>query len=193
MQKRIHLEVDLSMKLPRKALEDEVVFLAADKYKSFLQADNITLGVHSQGCPKYPKQQVYNISRKTRRMNLIFCLQVKFKGFFKLIPSFYMCVARHGQITQSNKFAIYLQYLEKKVSDEVDSLRADKHESLLQIDTMTQLSLRRMQSHAIYTCAIYCMRKIIVFALFVLILLYISRKKKFSIERFFIEDYIQKI
>ena len=59
-----------------------------------------------------------------------------------------MCVARHGQITQSNKFAIYLQYLEKKVSNEVDSLRADKHESLLQIDTMTQFSLRRMQSHA---------------------------------------------
>ena len=47
-----------------------------------------------------------------------------------------------------NKFAIYLQYLEKKVSNEVDSLCADKHESLLQIDTMTQFSLRRMQSHA---------------------------------------------
>ena len=28
---------------------------------SFLQDDGITLGVLSQGCPKYPKQQVYNI------------------------------------------------------------------------------------------------------------------------------------
>ena len=29
--------------------------------KSFLQVDSITLGLHSQACPKYPKQQVYNI------------------------------------------------------------------------------------------------------------------------------------
>ena len=42
-------------------MEDEVNFLPADKHESFLQVDNITLGVHSQACPKYPKQQVYNI------------------------------------------------------------------------------------------------------------------------------------
>ena len=42
-------------------MEDEVNFLPADKDESFLQVDNITLGVHSQACPKYPKQQVYNI------------------------------------------------------------------------------------------------------------------------------------
>ena len=48
-----------------------------------------------------------------------------------------MCVARHAQITQSNKFAISFQYLKKKMSDEViDFLHADKHESYLQIDTM---------------------------------------------------------
>ena len=41
-------------------MEDEVNFLPADKHESFLQVD-ITLGVHSQACPKYPKQQVYNI------------------------------------------------------------------------------------------------------------------------------------
>ena len=34
---------------------NEVDFLPADKHKSFLQADGITLGVHSQACPKYPK------------------------------------------------------------------------------------------------------------------------------------------
>ena len=27
-------------------------FLPADKHKNFLQVDNITLGVHSQACPK---------------------------------------------------------------------------------------------------------------------------------------------
>ena len=47
-----------------------------------------------------------------------------------------MCVARHAQITQNNKFAISLQYLKKEVSDEVDFLHADKHESFLQINTM---------------------------------------------------------
>ena len=47
-----------------------------------------------------------------------------------------MCVAKHAQITQNNKFAISLQYLKKGVSYEVDFLHANKHESLLQIDEM---------------------------------------------------------
>ena len=47
-----------------------------------------------------------------------------------------MCVASHPHITQNNNFAISLQYLKKEVSDEVDFLYADKHESFLQIDTM---------------------------------------------------------
>ena len=45
-------------------------------------------------------------------------------------------MARYAQITQNNKFAIFLQYLKKEVSDEVDFLHAGNHESLLQIDTM---------------------------------------------------------
>ena len=44
-------------------------------------------------------------------------------------------MARHAQISQ-NKFAISLQYLKKELSDEVDFLHADKHESMLQIDGM---------------------------------------------------------
>ena len=47
-----------------------------------------------------------------------------------------MCVASHAQITQNRKFAISLQYFKKELSDEIDFLHADKHESLLQIDTM---------------------------------------------------------
>ena len=43
---------------------------------------------------------------------------------------------RHAQITQNNKFAISLQYLKKGVSDDVDFLLEDNHESLPQIDTM---------------------------------------------------------
>ena len=47
-----------------------------------------------------------------------------------------MCVFRHAQIIQNNKFAISLQYTRKEVRDEIDFLHADKHESFLQIDTM---------------------------------------------------------
>ena len=46
-----------------------------------------------------------------------------------------MCVARHAQIIQNNKLAIYLQYIKKKVSDEVN-LYVGKHESFPRIDTM---------------------------------------------------------
>ena len=52
-----------------------------------------------------------------------------------------MCVARHAQITQNNKFAISLQYISKKVRDEFDFLHAVKHGSLLQIDTMTLMGM----------------------------------------------------
>ena len=66
-------------------------------------------------------------------MKLIFCLLINVEGFF-LILSFYVCVGRHTQITKNNKFVISLQYVEKEVSDAVDFLHADKHESLLEID-----------------------------------------------------------
>ena len=44
-------------------------------------------------------------------------------------------MVRHAQIAQNNKFAISLQHLRKEMSD-VDFLLADKHKSLLQIDSM---------------------------------------------------------
>ena len=50
-------------------------------------------------------------------------------------------MARHAHIIQNNKFAISLQHLQKEVSDAVDFLHADKHESLLQIDTMILMEM----------------------------------------------------
>ena len=49
-------------------------------------------------------------------MKLIFCLQINSKVFYK--------------------FFVSLQYLKKEVSDEVEFLHADKHNSLVQIDDM---------------------------------------------------------
>ena len=43
---------------------DEVDFLSVDTNKIFLQDDSIILVVHSQTCPKYRKQPVYNIFGK---------------------------------------------------------------------------------------------------------------------------------
>ena len=75
-----------------------------------------------------------------------------------------MCVARHAQITQNNKFAIFLQYLKKEVSDEeaIDFLHADKHESLLQIDTMILMGMiKHSQSsqNGKFAMSLQCLKK----------------------------------
>ena len=49
------------MQYLQKTMGDEVDFLPADIHERFLQGDSITFSVHSQACPKYLKQQVYNI------------------------------------------------------------------------------------------------------------------------------------
>ena len=98
------------MQYLQKSLWNEVDFLPADKRVSFLQDDSFSLGVHSQACSKYSKQQVYNVFA----ISLLQCL----------------CLS---QIIQNNKFANSLQCFKKEVSDKVHFLHADKHESLLQM------------------------------------------------------------
>ena len=60
--------------------------------------------------------------------------EINIEVFYKLILSFVVCVIRHAQNTQNNKFAISLQCLEENVKDEVDLLPADKLQRFLQID-----------------------------------------------------------
>ena len=65
-------------------------------------------------------------------------LQVDFntlviKVSYKVMLSLLMCMIKHSQSTQSNKFAISLQYLKKKVWDRFYSLHADKHQSFLKL------------------------------------------------------------
>ena len=97
--------------IPRKVWQMKLIFFPADKHEVLKTAS---------------LQYLCNISRKLGRMKLIFCLQINVKGFFKLILSFYVCAARHAQITQNNKFAISLQHLKKEVSDDVHFLHANK-------------------------------------------------------------------
>ena len=53
------------------------------------------------------------------------------KFFYKWILSPWLCTARHAQITQNNKYVIFLQSVKKEGSDEVDFLYQDTHESFL--------------------------------------------------------------
>ena len=48
-----------------------------------------------------------------------------------------MAMVKHSQSPQNTKFAMSLQYLKKDVSNEVDFLLADKHQSFLQVDFNT--------------------------------------------------------
>ena len=100
----------VSLQYLKKGVSDEVDFLHADKHESFLQIDAMIFDGEWSSIPKVPKttslQYICNISRKTGKMKSIFCLQINIRDFFKLILSFQVCVARHVQITQNNKFAI---------------------------------------------------------------------------------------
>ena len=58
-----------------------------------------------------------------------------------MILSFKVCVASNAQFTQNKMSGISLQYVKKEVSDEVDILHPDKHESLLQIGTMILMGI----------------------------------------------------
>ena len=81
------------------------------------------------------------ISQENVKHGIDFSLLINVKRFFKVILSFFMCVARHAQITQNKKFAISLQYLKRDVNVEVDFLHAGKHENLLQIDNMILMEM----------------------------------------------------
>ena len=45
-------------------------------------------------------------------------------------------MARHAQSTQNSKFVISLQYLKNDGKDEADFSHADKHQTILQVDTI---------------------------------------------------------
>ena len=104
-----------SLQYFQKSMWDEVGCLPADKHKCFLQVNSIALK-----CTKLPKITSLQYLKKNMKDKVDF-LQINTRGFCKLILSFQVCMARHAQITQNNKFAVFLQYLQKELSDEVDS------------------------------------------------------------------------
>ena len=69
--------------------------------------------------PKLPKitslQNVCDVSRMKWWIKLNFCVGEN-QSFYKLVLSFLMSIARHALSTQSNKYAVSLQYLKKELS-----------------------------------------------------------------------------
>ena len=55
------------------------------------------------------------------------------KEAYKVILSLLLGMIKHSQSTQSNKFAISLQYLKKEVRKEVHFLYADEHQSFYKL------------------------------------------------------------
>ena len=76
-------------------------------------------------------------------MKLIFSMQISFsqvdfntfgiKVSYKVMLSLLMDMVKNSQSTQSNKFAVSLQYLKKEVRNGVHFLHADKHQSFYKL------------------------------------------------------------
>ena len=127
------------MQYLKKELRDEVNFLHADKHESLLQVDSmILMGI----VPKIASLQcLENISKKKLKTKLVFCMQINIKVSEKFISTLWastfptrlilslMDMIKHSQITQSNKFAISLQYLRKGVRNGGHFWLADKRQS----------------------------------------------------------------
>ena len=72
--------------------------------------------------PKIISLHIFAIFEKNVEDEYDFLPAEKHESFYRLIVSLWVCVARHAQGTQNNKFAI---------------LPAEKHESFLQVDSVT--------------------------------------------------------
>ena len=78
-------------------------------------------------------------------MKFVFAMQINIEVFYNLILSFWvcaMCATRHAQSTQNKKFT-YPCNISRKAWDgggggEVAFLPASKHESFLQVDSITK-------------------------------------------------------
>ena len=106
---------------------------------------------HSQNFQNRKFGMSYNIYlvKEVREMKLIFCMQINIlkvsKSLFQRLdhPSFFNgdtiiidMLDQASQITQNNKFAISLQYLENEVMDGAHFLQVDKHSSFCKLELL---------------------------------------------------------
>ena len=65
------------------------------------------------------------------------------KDAYKVLLSFLLGMIKHFQSTQSNKFAISLQYLKKEVRKGVHFLHADEHQSFYKLGLFFLMEVTR--------------------------------------------------
>ena len=133
------------MQYLQKEVSDEVDFLHADKHESLLQIDTMILMwiVKYSQCfqnTKFTMSLQCLIKEVRNEVDFLHVdkhqsfLPVDFntlgiKDAYKLILSLLLGMIKHSQSTQSNKFAIPLQYLKKEVRKGVHCVHADEHQS----------------------------------------------------------------
>ena len=109
--------------------------------------------------PKVPKtslQYLCNVSRKLLRINLVFCLQINIKVFFKLLYHFRFMwpdMPKLPKITSLLFFAI------SKNLVMLIFLYADKHEGLLQIDSMILMGMVKHCQSSKFAMSLQCLKK----------------------------------
>ena len=121
-----------------KNVGDEADFLLIKKHESFLQFDSITLAVRSQPCPKCQKQKdsyVFAISQGNFKDEIAFFLPVDKNQRCLQIDIIILCLWLNMPILPKITSLLFFGISLKKVSDQVEFLHADKHESFLQIYT----------------------------------------------------------
>ena len=110
-----------------------VISQGTDEMMKFIFGKQININVFyklilsfSPDMPKAPKIRsfayLFNISRKTLGIKLLFCLQINTKVFYSVMISLWVCVTRLSQSTQNNKFTISLQHLKENRKNQVDFL-----------------------------------------------------------------------
>ena len=133
-------------------MSDGVDFLQADKHESLLQIDSMILMrivKHSQSFQILSLQCLCNISKKKLKTKLIFCMQINIKASLKFISRLWvskfstrlilllllllMVMIKHSQISQSNKFAIFLHYLKKEVRNGGHFSHGDKRQTFYKL------------------------------------------------------------
>ena len=156
----------ISVQHLKKKVSNETNFLHADKHEGFLHTDTmILMGMfkHSQSSQNsklaislpYIKIKVrdeVDFLHVDKHQSL---LQVHFNTLginvsYKVTLSLLMGMIKNSQSTQSNMFAIFLQYLKKEVRNGVHFLHKDKHQSFykLVLSFLMEMARHAQSTHA---------------------------------------------
>ena len=121
----------------KKEVRDKADFLHVDIVSKFPTSWYYYLWHALPAMLKVPEitslQYLCRNSRKRPEINLIFCMKINIKVFYKLLLSSLVVIARHyAQSIRNNKFALPSQYFKKEVRYKADFFHADKYQNFLQ-------------------------------------------------------------